>query len=717
MSDVSSSNGYHNAYAKFAARRGAWRELIARSENDPSTLTATDWVELFGDNVVPLRPSDQWTQGNGRSDTGFNDNYVMTFFPNQYAKSLKVETLTLQDLANRIVTTTAKEKADLPFVKFATFNGKVNPANPKAGCLRYDDGVVEITGIEGDKDDAPLGFEEAGDKLEAAGLPALLYTSASHTEEKPRFRVICPTSRPLPPSARTGLMQRLNGVLDGALSPESFTLSQAFYFGSVKGTSAPHICIINGGRYIDQHNDLDASAIGKGQTAEKDDYYSDSKWATFAAKLSKKPLDVDQTLADMWHRDGHGNIRLTQLRVIAALLLDGVSADEAGERVLARTMQVSKETEDIQVKRLKGMIDSWLRKHPALRTTAYPESAKATVPATLCLTLADWTTRDLPEPDYLMGELMSTTTRMLLAADTGLGKTLFAIAFGMRSALGVDFLHWNGRRPSRVLYIDGEMSRRLLRRRLVDEITRVGTMPDTFFALSREDLPGMQPLNTKAGQKIIEAVIDQHCGGSIDLFIFDNIMSLISGNHSEEEAWSETMPWIRDLTRRAIGQMWVHHTGHDTSRQYGTKLREWEMDTYMQLDKTEDENTDVSFTLSFRKARDRTPENRSQFAVTDIQLLFNKWEYQAGIKKEKLSPVGDKFFKALNAATKFADIKSALGFPMTTIEKWKEHCVTVGLIDPAGNPHNARTLFARHKLELITRNWIGCDETTAWVLP
>ena len=109
-------------------------------------------------------------------------------------------------------------------VKLAIFNGEVNPDNPKAGCLRFDDGVVEITGVEGDKDNAPLGFDEAGDMLEAAGLPALLYTSASHTEEKPRFRVLCPTSQALLPSERIKLIERLNGVLGGAFSPESFTL-------------------------------------------------------------------------------------------------------------------------------------------------------------------------------------------------------------------------------------------------------------------------------------------------------------------------------------------------------------------------------------------------------------------------------------------------------------------------------------------------------------
>jgi hypothetical protein len=31
----------------------------------------------------------------------------------------------------------------------------------------------------------------------------------------------------------------------------------------------------------------------------------------------------------------------------------------------------------------------------------------------------------------------------------------------------------------------------------------------------------------------------------------------------DEEPWQDTLPWIRSLTNRSIGQLWVHHTGHE----------------------------------------------------------------------------------------------------------------------------------------------------------
>ena len=48
--------------------------------------------------------------------------------------------------------------------------------------------------------------------------------------------------------------------------------------------------------------------------------------------------------------------------------------------------------------------------------------------------------------------------------------------------------------------------------------------------------------------------------GRVDFIFFDNIMSLIAGDMKEEEGWRQALPWIKSLTKRAIGQVWMHHT-------------------------------------------------------------------------------------------------------------------------------------------------------------
>jgi hypothetical protein len=44
------------------------------------------------------------------------------------------------------------------------------------------------------------------------------------------------------------------------------------------------------------------------------------------------------------------------------------------------------------------------------------------------LTIDDWIARDLPQPDFLSGHWLSTTSRVLLSATTGLGKSNLGIA-------------------------------------------------------------------------------------------------------------------------------------------------------------------------------------------------------------------------------------------------------------------------------------------------
>src|SRR5262249_1018394 len=160
--------------------------------------------------------------------------------------------------------------------------------------------------------------------------------------------------------------------------------------------------------------------------------------------------------------------------------------------------------------------------------------------------------------------------------------------------------HWRMERPRRVLYVDGEMSRRLLKQRVEDATRRLAVSPPGLHILSHEDVEDFQPLNTEAGREFILDVV-KHVGA--EAVAFDNIMALILGDMREEDAWRDSLPLVNQLTRNGVGQIWVHHTGHDASRSYGTKTKEWRMDTTLHGTKFERPDTDVSFLLEFRKAR------------------------------------------------------------------------------------------------------------------
>lgn len=313
------------------------------------------------------------------------------------------------------------------------------------------------------------------------------------------------------------------------------------------------------------------------------------------------------------------------------------------------------------------------------------------------LSASNWLARDIPEPDFLLGELLSTTSRIELIGPTGLGKTNLLLALAIAVADGRDFLHWRGYgRPRRVLYIDGEMSRRLAKKRLVDAARRNGGMPATLFYLNREDFPKLKPLNTKAGQHFVDVIIEAL--GGVDLLILDNVQSLLLGDMKDEEPWQHTLPWVRSLTSRNIGQIWAHHTGHDESRGYGSKTREWQLDSVILMEAVERSEVDIAFSLRFTKARERSPDNRADFDQVKITLANDTWTFERGDHVRTKKPVArDRAFELLKEQiVRHGVIPPASSYipPDTravTIGQWRHAC-ELGAFRPAMKRQSVRLL-------------------------
>ncbi|WP_363348290.1 AAA family ATPase [Methylocystis echinoides] len=249
------------------------------------------------------------------------------------------------------------------------------------------------------------------------------------------------------------------------------------------------------------------------------------------------------------------------------------------------------------------------------------------------LTLAAWRKRELPPRDFLLGELLSTASRMLIIGETGVGKTLLALDMAAAIASGREFLGWEGRRKARVMYLDGELSQETFQERLNIVADRYGE-DIALFAYSREYLTTNNPeempaFNTPQGQEWLLREIEKV---KPDLIVFDAIMSLMIGNMSEEESWSPMKELIREITRRRVAQIWLHHTGHDANRGYGTKTREWEMDTVAILTKieTDADPSEVlaALKMEFTKARLRNGTNYQQFATKVIHDTADGFVYR-----------------------------------------------------------------------------------------
>ena len=184
----------------------------------------------------------------------------ITFFVDASATSKREETLTLNELAQRVRVSTASASDHLPWLKLARFGDK----RTDKGCLRHDANVIEFTGVEVDYDGEAIAFDDGVATVRRAGLRALVYSSPSHRDDAPRWRVICPAAKPHHPDWHWQWVARINGLFGGALTRDdecSFKLSQAYYFGSVAGQPPCRVEIVEGAP-IDERADLDAGAVG-----------------------------------------------------------------------------------------------------------------------------------------------------------------------------------------------------------------------------------------------------------------------------------------------------------------------------------------------------------------------------------------------------------------------------------------------------------------------
>lgn len=155
-----------------------------------------------------------------------------TVFPSTSAASKQGKTSTWDDFAEifRQPSIWAK-KTSCPLLSLGVYGD----VKSEKGALRYKENLKEVHGVEGDIDAGLIGIDEVVSLLDLAGLEAVVFTTASHTEASPRLRVLCPLSKPVKKEMRAHYVSLLNDVLQGHLAHESWTPSQSYYFGRVEG--------------------------------------------------------------------------------------------------------------------------------------------------------------------------------------------------------------------------------------------------------------------------------------------------------------------------------------------------------------------------------------------------------------------------------------------------------------------------------------------------
>lgn len=208
-----------------------------------------------------------------------------TVFDDVKAASAERKATTWGELARELKEPAVfRAKEECPLLSGTTFGTK----RSAKGSLRHTGNTEEVFFVEGDYDEEKVSPDEGAALLRQAGVAAVIYTSSSHEAGRPRWRALAPLSRPVVPADRGRFVALLNGALGGILAPESFTLSQAFYFGRVDGRE--YECIEVPGTPIDKHDLFltERYPAGSGQTV-----------ATQYDGLDLPETISDETMADL----------------------------------------------------------------------------------------------------------------------------------------------------------------------------------------------------------------------------------------------------------------------------------------------------------------------------------------------------------------------------------------------------------------------------------
>jgi hypothetical protein len=330
-------------------------------------------------------------------------------------------------------------------------------------------------------------------------------------------------------------------------------------------------------------------------------------------------------------------------------------------------------------------------------------------------TMAEWLKRDIRQPDPLLGHVFMAGSRTLLAAESGLGKSMIAMAWATAISLGSDFLHWKAYRPANVLYIDGELPQYILQKRaklaygFFDiDVTRSDIPPGPLL-LSHTDHLDMPSIDTPEGQAWLDRQIQKM--GKIDFIVFDNLQALCSAGMKDEEGWLSLKPYVRKLASRGIGQLWIHHTGRNTSRAYGTSAREWGMQTVIVAEACGSQDVGPCFTLKFPKATDRDPTNANDFSTVTLTLENGKWSC-AEAKEDDSTDTPKSILIAL-AALEAATVEHGRKVPW---KAWRERMKQAG-ISSSKKPESQDKACARARDQLVERDKVLDNRNHTYSLP
>jgi hypothetical protein len=524
-----------------------------------------------------------------------NDVFIWTEFTDHRALTKKERSGTWGEFIDRLTTAgTFPDKGSCPWLKLAKFGDKRSAQR----SLRHDANMLATFGIEGDYDGRLIAMEDAIKKLEKHGVRAVTYPTPSSTVQAPRWRVLCPLAQQHTPGDHAGLVARLNGSLGGILAPESFTLSQGYFFGDI-GTNDYRVRVTfddpNAGSCIDTLPDLDRIAIKKGQKPKADSTSCATAGATHAdddddiAPMPTDPAimaDLRSALtalrADdrgMWVDVGHALKTLGDQGRSLWLEWSQTSAKYEPEDAACKWGSFTPLHTGYQAVFAKAQAAGWVNPMSRDRRNETKVEFSALLDSTIDADTGEIvqpkvptepagfafvSVRDLlvPKPvTYLIDQTMETDCLALLFAPMSAGKSFLAISWACSVATGTPWLDREAKQGA-VFYLAGEGHAGLSRRLAAWELQSGNELASAPLFVSKVPAQLMDMKSAVDVVKSIERLAAVH--GRPALIVVDTFARNMGPGDENSNADISVFVNHIDHMRAHLGcvVLLVHHTGH-----------------------------------------------------------------------------------------------------------------------------------------------------------
>jgi hypothetical protein len=133
------------------------------------------------------------------------------------------------------------------------------------------------------------------------------------------------------------------------------------------------------------------------------------------------------------------------------------------------------------------------------------------------------------------------------------------------------------------------------------------------------------------------------------------------------------------------------------------------MDTTVHLTAVERADADISFNWEFRKARERTPQNRTDFVDVGIALVDDNWVGSGGPARHKGKPSAQEasLLRVLTELLRSPNMVVHQGHMAIHSDPWQEECLRQGLV-------KNKDTFRGCRSRLAQKNLVECDGELAW---